>query len=127
MDVALELLLPKMLGAATFKLHPHQGKAHLLRVLPAKLKGYAKWLPDAYHLLVVVDRDDDDCAQLKEELEKNASEAGLATKSSPSGKRYAVVNRLAIEELEAWFFGDWQAMRLDAKRGTRQSRGFSVP
>ena len=24
---------------------------------------------------------------------------------------YMVVNRLAIEELEAWYFGDWQAVR----------------
>ncbi len=110
MEAALELLLPKMLGSVTFKLHPHQGKTHLLATLPAKLKGYASWLPDEHRLLVVIDRDGDDCDALKRKLEKIALDAGLATKTSPPGQRYAVVNRLAIEELEAWYFGDWEAV-----------------
>jgi hypothetical protein len=61
--------------------------------------------------VVVVDRDDDDCAKLKKRLEAMAAEAGLATKSKPKSKRFAVVNRLAIEELEAWYFGDWEAVQ----------------
>ena len=111
MEAALELLLPKMLGSVTFKIHPHQGKSHLLKSLPTKLKGYANWLPDSYRIVVVVDRDSDDCGELKQTLEQTALDAGLATKSAPNGNRYVVVNRLAIEELEAWFFGDWKAVR----------------
>jgi hypothetical protein len=58
-----------------------------------------------------VDRDDDDCRALKERLEKAAKEAGLATKSTPdSAGNFRVVNRIAIEELEAWFLGDVQAL-----------------
>lgn len=39
-------------------------------------------------------------------------EAGLRTRAAARGTAtYAVVNRLAIEELEAWYFGDWDAVR----------------
>ena len=33
------------------------------------------------------------------------------TRTSAAGDQWAVVNRLAIEELEAWYFGDWTAVR----------------
>ena len=112
MEAALEVLLPKMLGGdITFTLHPHQGKRDLLARLPGRMKGYASWLPVTYGIVVVVDRDRDTCTDLKGELEQAALDAGLATKSLPSGGRYRVINRLAIEELEAWFFGDWQAVK----------------
>jgi hypothetical protein len=58
----------------------------------------------------LVDRDDDDCKELKKRLEKIAREAGLVTRATAKGKPYSVANRIAIEELEAWFFGDWQAV-----------------
>jgi hypothetical protein len=61
--------------------------------------------------VVVVDRDDDDCAKLKARLEKMATDAGLVTRSTSGDQPYVVVNRLAIEELEAWYFGDWEAVR----------------
>jgi hypothetical protein len=60
--------------------------------------------------VVVVDRDDDDCRKLKARLEKMAAQAGLTTRSSAKQGPYIVVNRLAIEELEAWYFGDWEAV-----------------
>ncbi len=44
-------------------------------------------------------------------MEKIAIEAGLSTKSSsPEGGTFQVLNRIAIEELEAWFFGDVEAL-----------------
>jgi hypothetical protein len=61
--------------------------------------------------VVLVDRDDDDCEELKDRLERMAREAGLRTRSSARGKPWVVVNRIAIEELEAWYFGDWEAVR----------------
>ena len=40
-----------------------------------------------------------------------ARNAGLATKTaSPAGSPCKVVNRIVIEELEAWYFGDWEAV-----------------
>ena len=37
--------------------------------------------------------------------------AGLATHSQPAGGQFTVINRIVIEELEAWYFGDWQAVK----------------
>jgi hypothetical protein len=59
-----------------------------------------------------VDLDDDHCRELKSRLETIASQAGLLTKTmAGKGNRFQVANRIAIEELEAWFFGDWQAVK----------------
>jgi hypothetical protein len=44
-------------------------------------------------------------------MNQMAAAAGLVTRSKAGGKPYAVVTRLAIEELEAWYFGDWDAVR----------------
>jgi hypothetical protein len=111
MEAALRLLLPKILVQASFEVYPHQGKRELLKRLPDRLRAYKKWLPPNWSIVVVVDRDDDDCVGLKTYLEKIASDAGLPTRTQARGTDYSVVNRLAIEELEAWFFGDWEAVR----------------
>lgn len=117
MEAALRLLLPKMLGNLSFEIYPHQCKDELLLRLPQRLRGYGQrckgdaWFRDHCRIVVVIDRDDDDCARLKRRLEKMANDAGLATRSSAKGRAYMVVNRLAIEELEAWYFGDWEAVQ----------------
>jgi len=59
----------------------------------------------------VVDRDNDDCVALKKRLDVIADEAQLITKTHAKGKNFHVINRIAIEELEAWFFGDVEAIR----------------
>jgi hypothetical protein len=109
-EAALESLLPCILPGWSHRIHPYQGKASLLKRLPNRLKGLSKWLPDELRVLVLVDRDDDDCCELKQRLEKWAEEAGLATKSSPQGDKFQVLNRIAVEELEAWFLGDTEAL-----------------
>lgn len=117
MEAALRLLLPKVLGDLSFEIYPHQCKDELLLRLPQRLRGYGQrrksdaWFRDSCRIVVVIDRDDDNCTKLKRRLEKIANEAGLATRSSAKGGAYMVVNRLAIEELEAWYFGDWEAVR----------------
>ena len=58
-----------------------------------------------------MDRDNDDCRELKQRLEHMAALAGMQTRTQAGGPSYQVVNRLAIEELEAWYFGDWNAVR----------------
>jgi hypothetical protein len=35
----------------------------------------------------------------------------LRTRSSAASAHWQLVNRVAIEELEAWYFGDWEAVR----------------
>jgi hypothetical protein len=84
--------------------------------LTSRLRGYQKWLPENWRVAIVVDRDDDDCVQLKLRLETSAREAGLSTKTAAGSKRWQIVNRLAIEELEAWFFGDMDAVRAAFRR-----------
>ncbi len=111
-EAALENLLPKMLPlGVTFKLHNLQSKPTLLVELPKRLKGYKPWLPDDWRILVLMDEDRQDCNELKAELEEAATNAGFITKSMAfSQKGYQVLNRIAIEELEAWFFGDVEAL-----------------
>jgi len=110
MEAALRLLLPKMIGMLSYEVYPHQCKDELLQRLPERLRGYAYWLPASWRIVVIVDRDDDDCQKLKARLEKIARDSGFVTRSR-NKNGYQVVNRLAVEELEAWYFGDWQAVR----------------
>lgn len=112
MEAFLRALLPRLLPEdRTFEVHPFQGKSDLLSKLEARLRGYASWLPPDWRLVVVVDRDDDDCRSLKLQLEAIAHRAGLLTRSTAGTAPWQLVNRVAIEELEAWYFGDWDAVR----------------
>lgn len=113
MEAFLRELLPRLIGDhATFEVYPSQGKGDLLGNLPARLRGYAAWLPENWRVVVVVDRDDQDCTDLKNFMQTAAADAGLVTRTSGGGNhRWQVVNRIAIEELEAWYFGDWDAVR----------------
>jgi hypothetical protein len=70
---------------------------------------YAAWITRADTYLV--DRDDDDCLALKAEMGQIAAAAGLPTAmAAPASRRVHVLNRIAVEELEAWFFGDVPAL-----------------
>jgi hypothetical protein len=112
MEAFLRELLPRMLGPeVSFQIYPYQCKDDLLGKLPSRLKGYANWLPENYRIVVVIDRDDDDCAELKNRMEQMATDAGLRTRTTAAGKPWQVLNRIAIEELEAWYFGDWETVR----------------
>lgn len=111
MEAFLRALLPRLLPAdRTFQVHPFQGKPDLLEKLRARLSAYARWLPEDWRVVVVVDRDDESCEALKQRLEAIAAAAGLRTRSRASAGPWQLVNRIAIEELEAWFFGDWEAV-----------------
>jgi hypothetical protein len=111
MEVFLREILPSLLNDVPFEIRTFQCKDDLLENLPNRLRGYAYWVPDDCRIVVVVDRDDDDCLALKRELEQHALSAGLSTRAHPQEERFTVINRIAIEELEAWYFGDWDAVR----------------
>lgn len=111
MEAFLRALLPRLLPQGrTFEVHAFQGKGDLMDKLGARLRGYAAWLPADWRIVVVVDRDDDDCLDLKQRLEAATQRAGLRSRSR-AGESWQLVNRIAIEELEAWYFGDWPAVR----------------
>ena len=110
-EETLKVILPKILSNdVTFDFLVFEGKDDLLNNLPARLNGY-RWIPDDWRIMVLIDEDRRDCRELKAELERTAHEAGFVTKSSARpNSDFQVVNRLAIEELEAWFFGDVEAL-----------------
>lgn len=107
-EAALQAFLPRFLHAVTFAIYPHQGKVDLLAKLPSRMKGYSRWLPGNWRVIVLIDRDDDDCLGLKQRMNEIARDAGLLGGGTRESRD--VVNRIAIEELEAWYFGDWQAV-----------------
>jgi hypothetical protein len=75
----------------------------LLDQLPAKLRAYGRSLdPATDRLLVLLDADDDPCFELKQRL--------LETLKSCDPEPF-VLFRLAIEETEAFYLGDPQAIR----------------
>lgn len=112
-EAALQALLPKLLPEGTsFDLAVHQGKPDLLKRLPDRLRGYRAWIPEDFRLVVLLDEDRQDCHELKAELEQAALTAGFSTASSPAADgSFTVLNRIAVEELEAWFLGDVPALR----------------
>lgn len=112
-EVALKSILCKILSDdVSREFHAFQGKPDLLGKLPERLKAYQRWITDDWRIMVLIDRDQENCFQLKAQLEVIAHDAGFATKSNPSQEGdFHVVNRLVIQELEAWFFGDVEALR----------------
>ncbi len=131
MEAFLRVFLPRLLPKEqTFVIHTSRNKAKLRQNLGARLRAYARWLPDDWRIVVVLDRDSDDCHTLKAELEAAATSAGLRTRSRTGCRDWQVVTRIAIEELEAWYFGDWEAV-CDAYPGVPrtvpQREGFRDP
>ena len=119
-EAALVELVPRILNNHNFEydIFPFQGKHALLRNLPKRLKAYQHRPDDHWRVVVLVDRDDDDCRVLKQNLEQFAHDANLTTRSV-SPNNFRVINRIVVEELETWFFGDVEALgaaypRIDA-------------
>lgn len=110
---ALEHLLPRLLGnEVSWALHAFQGKRDLLKKLPARLRAYRRWLPADWRILVLVDADEGDCRLLKGKLEQEMARAGIETRAAAAGAGFQALNRIAVQELEAWFLGDPTALRL---------------
>jgi len=111
-EEALNNLVPKIIGGQnTFKIHPFNGKNDLINSLASRLRGYKSWLPQDWKIIVLVDEDRQDCITLKQELENKALSVSFGTKTQPKDHTYQVINRIVVEELEAWFFGDIQAVK----------------
>lgn len=125
-EAALQNIVPKIVEAeVSLAIHPYQGKKDLLTKLPGRLRGYRPWLPEDWRIIVLVDADEQDCRALKAHLEQEALAVGLVAKSAvAAGAKFQVLNRLAVEELEAWFFGDIPALhaaypRIDPNLGRK--------
>ena len=95
MEAFLRTLLPRLLAPGfTFEVHVFQGKRDLLSKLSARLRGYQRWLPPDYRLVVLVDQDDNDCRVLKKRLEHAATTAGLASRTQVGNQTWKVATRV---------------------------------
>lgn len=109
-EVTLNFIVPKIIGDIhTFKIHNFQNKDRLLKRLPERMQSYSKFVPDDWRIVIIVDEDRDNCQELKNKL-CNAS--SIVTKQ----KGNIVLHRIAVEELESWFIGDVQAIRVEYER-----------
>ncbi|MBE7734368.1 DUF4276 family protein [Devosia faecipullorum] len=116
----LKSLLPKILGdhgyPHTWRLHAYKGigripqklnavgdptKRILLDQLPKILRGYGK-TPGIDAVVVVLDSDRRNCVDFLNELKALAE----GCKPAPN-----TLFRIAIEEIEAWYFGDREAVQ----------------
>ena len=62
MEAFLRAMLSRVLPEdRTFEVYPFQGKSDMLDKLEKRLRGYAKRLPNDWRIVVVVDRDNEDC------------------------------------------------------------------
>ncbi len=110
-EAALGNILPRILPPdIEFRIHAFNGKQDLLGKLPARLKGYRRYLPFGSRIIVLVDAHRQDCRTLKGQLDQIARAAGLVVKATTPGGEYQLANRIVVQELEAWFFGDQQAL-----------------
>jgi len=110
--VVLNEIVPKIVGEGiTFEFRDFGGKHNLLQKLPNRLRGYSNLLKAQKDLKIVIliDEDRQDCKKLKQQLEEIAKDSGLSTPSTSD--KFQLLNRIAVEELEAWFFGDIEALR----------------
>jgi len=115
----LQTLLPKILGEQgdphSWRLHPYKGigripkglsnggdpaKRMLLDQLPGLLRGYGR-TPGIDAVVVILDSDRRDCRGFLTELKTIADGCDPAPRT---------IFRLAIEEMEAWYFGDATAL-----------------
>ena len=120
-SIALENILEKILGENdsehSWRIHPYKSigriprrlspksdprKRILLDRLPGILRGYGRSLADHSAVVVVVDLDDRNCMEFKQEL------LAVLDGCAPSPR---TLFGIAIEESEAWLLGDRAAVR----------------
>lgn len=111
-EEAIRNFVPKIIGPShTIDVHHYQGKTDLMQKLPLRLEGYRRWLPQDWRIVVLIDEDRQDCKAQKHRLESMARQARFFTKTAPGPRNeFTVLNRIAVEELEAWFLGDVEAL-----------------
>ena len=116
-DISTEFFLQAALSRfllpleRTFTVRTIGSKSVLRKKIEGRLRGYKHEIPDGYRIIVLLDRDQEDCRELKTEMENKVGKVGLPTISQVSDGSWRVAIRIAIEELEAWYFGDWQAVK----------------
>lgn len=80
-------------------IRPHQGKSHLKKSIPIKMKAYTKY-GYPVKVFIIHDQDSNDCIKLKNELNELCK----------TGINIPFVIRIVCRELENWYLGDLQAV-----------------
>ena len=97
MKVLLDEMLPRLLPGLPFLCVPHEGKQDLQRSVPRKLRA---WREAGVRFVVIRDNDGGNCLVLKDSLTALCREGG----------HESVLVRIACQELEAWYFGEPDAL-----------------
>lgn len=116
-EIVLTEIVHKIRGdEVTFKIHDFRGKTNLLNKLQQRMKGYYNLLKyqEDWRIVVLIDEDRQNCQELNQQLENIAIQEGLSTRSI--SESFQVLNRIAVEELKAWFFGDIDSLRANYPR-----------
>lgn len=77
-------------------IHAHEGKQHLMKMLPNRLRAY-QYYPVEVFLIVIHDQDSADCLEIKARIQK------IISKNAP---HLPHLIRIACRELENWYIGD---------------------
>ncbi len=104
MEIFLRKILPEILpkGYAldiNCFIRPHEGKSHLQKSIPKKVKSYPDF-PLPVRLIIIHDQDSNDCKLLKKQLVNLAK----------GNKKTPFLIRIACRELENWYLGDLEAV-----------------
>lgn len=111
MEAVLRVVVPRIIPGVSFEVRVFNGKPDLLAKLPDRLKGYRDWSHvGGLGVVVIVDRDNDDCVTLLGNLNATGQRHGYSLCSLTQAIQGTLLNRLVVEELEAWFLGDVPAM-----------------
>ena len=108
MEEVLDVLLPQLVETP-FHVRRFRGKHDLVKRIPQILPTY-RGMGHGTRVLIVVDKDNDDCRSLKRGIVDDVEKAGLISMNTAAGTVGTVCVRVAVEELEAWFFGDVEAV-----------------
>jgi hypothetical protein len=119
MKALLDILLPEILPTnICFRCIPHEGKQDLEKSIPRKLRA---WQTPNTSFVIVRDKDQADCLELKKRLVDLCEQAG----------RGDSLVRIACHELESWFLGDLAAVEkaFNIKRLSeqQQNRKYKYP
>lgn len=91
-----------------FKIFEFRGKDDMKGKISKRIRAYRSEGDFIYKHFVVIDRDREDCTELNEQLIKICASEGFEVRNC--GSSWQVATSIVIEELEAWYFGDWDAV-----------------
>ncbi len=112
MKTAVESWMPQIAPGVEFEAFDLGSKSQFMKKVGNRLSGYRYAIQRGDRVAVVLlrDRDEEDCGAVVADLDAAVKRAGLRRASVGRSIDGDVLPRLADEMLEAWFFGDGNAL-----------------